>query len=459
MKTFKLYIFFFSQICVTTNLMAQTIFSKDGKYGIMDEKNTVIIKADYDSICVPTYYFVYGKGAVEPELNSDQKLQKRHLKLFIGVKANKYGYIIPPCQDHPEWTVSKTNYLSIQLKKLLFILESEDGYTFLTLDASSINTFGNAAIFSRSEFNKIQSYQHYDTKYDSIYPPGKQGSMTLLKDGKYGLFIYNKEIIPPSYDAPLILLNDSLIIASKDGKYGLLNNLELVIPFVYEKDRIQISRNHTFIELFNYGKIIKFITLKDYKEYTVLRDDTPVQYDTTWQYRITEFSYDSLVRNLCFVLGENLDKNKDNISPFLEKKYINSLDHHLIIYDTQKQSEIANFHKPNCHYLIQQNTGLIEEIEVVSTSQPKIIIRHYQSNTGKLAFEFEFLIKDEIGSCPEGISCPPSLESIPGGFQIIICTYYNKRRRARLSKVFGYIDGSTYHFYKKKRQFLKNTQK
>ncbi len=69
-------------------------------------------------------------------------------------------------------------------------------------------------------------------EYDAI-GDYNQGNISILKDGKFGVFNYQRGLlVDPSYDFNIRIYNDSTLIAGKDGKFGLIDLKENeIIPF------------------------------------------------------------------------------------------------------------------------------------------------------------------------------------------------------------------------------------
>jgi len=211
------------------------LIQQGSKWGVIDNKGQVVIRAEYDS------------------------LGNFNLGLAPFKKNNKWGYIdktqsiIIPAQFDMADTFTDNGRARVRLKGKygfinrngIFVIypefdaaENFDRHGFAKVKIASPNTDFN----TRKRLNKFRTGLIDDLgatviplKFDQIndYTPA---GFIVKYQGKSGLYDkYGKGVLPPIYDRVLINVHDTNFHLQKSGKHGLVDfNGEIVLPFEYD---------------------------------------------------------------------------------------------------------------------------------------------------------------------------------------------------------------------------------
>jgi len=221
---------------------------KDGKWGIIDTTENVLLEFKYDNISNPSNGFyktfegvlyedgrpkqgLFGladeKGTVviEPKYNHIYDYRKTWARVYIGTTHDgcnpiegKYGFID-------------------KLGKEVIPLTYNRADNFSKLGLAKVCKEGKCGYIDSTETAIIP------LKYDHITYLRKGLATTFMGttddlgnnlEGKYGVVDQSgKELAPPIYDA-IGWKTEIYVVAKKDGKFGMLKNGEVLIPFEYD---------------------------------------------------------------------------------------------------------------------------------------------------------------------------------------------------------------------------------
>lgn len=253
-----------------------------GKIGVVDWRGKIIIPFEYDSLTeVENTSFFYAK--------------KGNLNGIISEK----GQIKIPIKYRNIYSVYDEFDSEESSKKLLFIADETvidisnniviSGYNSITplhynrdkLIVSKNKKFGiihiNKKVLLPLEYDEVSNWVEY----------GPEKRHFIKKNGKYGLIEYEtfRTIIPAIYDKFVQVGN--LIFVTRNGKSGILdlNNKE-ICPLIFDEIRpykyfryndgknkgVYSKRGGKYFQINLYGKVLKQISEKEYKENTEFKN-------------------------------------------------------------------------------------------------------------------------------------------------------------------------------------------
>ena len=212
--------------------------SKGGKYGLIDFEGKEILACDYDEIKAL-------KGT-----KSNLLVKKAG---NVGL-VNEKGQTIIPVQYKEIKTLKegyKNEYIVVN-ENNQYGLVSTSGNILIEPKYEDIKYLNSSTLFAVKEsgvwklINTEDGQIIIDGGYDDI-KEAKTDSITIVKNGKYGVINTNKEEkITPTYEE-LKYAFSIYYIAKKDGKYGIINSEnQEVIPFEYIN--MTYVENGSFIE-------------------------------------------------------------------------------------------------------------------------------------------------------------------------------------------------------------------
>lgn len=439
------------------SVFAQTIFSKNGKYGIMDDENTVKVEAIYDSIFVPRFSMETGDGFVM--ISSDY--ETKYLEFYFTQKDSLFGFVSPHAKKG--WFIAEPSYTSLHLigAPLSLFIETKEGYSIAELSSFLVERFAANAIFSAQAIGGIKKIEFCDCLYDSIYRT--KGIIGITLNGLHGIWKNGKELIPPSYEQPLIFINDSLIIAKKNGKEGILKNNVPVTDFKYPFGSLVYNKYADIFEVnddqYDGENVLIYISAQDFKEYKVTANDEAIIKSENWNYDFGRLWRPDPSYDLILIEGDSIipESSLLNCSEF-EKNSSYGCEH-IIVIDPKWQSELINFKKKNCKYYsnnLHTEHTYIREIELIVGKDSTLMYRYYDVMSGKVAFAVPFVEWQEY----YGLGYEYLEEE---GVLKFTCTSNKVYKKwddfrpygARKTKTIGYVDEKNHGFYKSKKKLLK----
>lgn len=240
------------------------------KYGMVHSSGNILIPFEYENLQKQKNGFVLGRK------NGKTGVLDKTGKVKIPFQYNDLFEL----DEEAQLFIGDHKVISIENKPILF------GYDNLV----PIHYNHQKFIVSRNKKYGIVDIKNkilFPLEYDEIsnwveYGPEKRHF--VVKNGKYGLIEHEtfKIIIPPVYDG--FVQRRDIIFAHRKGKSGILdiNNKELC-PFIFDQirpglfwgtgygeddDRIYSKKNNKFYEITLTGKIVKEVSLKEYKKNT-----------------------------------------------------------------------------------------------------------------------------------------------------------------------------------------------
>ena len=199
--------------------------SKDGKYGLINFEGNQVLACEYDEI------------SALKSVKSNLLVKKAG---NVGL-VNEKGQTIIPVQ-YKEIKILKEGYKNEYIvvnENNQYGLISTSGNTLIEPKYEDIKYLNSSTLFAVKEsgvwklINTEDGQIIIDGGYDDITEV-KSDSITIVKDGKYGVINTNKEEKIASEYEELKYAFSIYYMAKKDGKYGVINteNQE-VIPFEY----------------------------------------------------------------------------------------------------------------------------------------------------------------------------------------------------------------------------------
>lgn len=266
MKKLTVLIFLFS-ISIKGNAQLYTI-EKDGKYGAINNKFTIVIKPSYDEIrgfrkgyTVAKLHQKYGvlntKGERVIPFQYEDLYHTNLPKVFVFEKDQKYGLItvsgkeiLPPNYGFSIAIVNKgKNYI---------VTNAEDKYALLDKKGIQLTNFKYDYIegdlpTSIYSFRIGEKYGYINTKGEEIIPAKFQyaarfqGNYAIVKNnGKSGIidkkgatvlpFVYDNILYKHSFEFDQYNYdNAEVFYLSKNGKYGILDKkLKTIVAIEYD---------------------------------------------------------------------------------------------------------------------------------------------------------------------------------------------------------------------------------
>ena len=199
--------------------------SKNGKYGLIDFEGKEIIPCDYDGILalasVKNEFLIKKAGNTGLINEKGQTIIPTQYKEILTLKDGYNSEYIIVNEDNKYGVINTTGTVLVEPKY------EEIKY----LNSSTMFAIKEAGVWKL--FNTENSNIIIDGGYDDIVE-AKNDSITIVKEGKYGIINANKEEkVVPQYD-DLKYIFSIYYIAKKDGKFGVINlENEEIIPFEY----------------------------------------------------------------------------------------------------------------------------------------------------------------------------------------------------------------------------------
>lgn len=199
--------------------------SKNGKYGLIDFEGKEIIPCDYDEILalasVRNEFLIKKAGNTGLVNEKGQTIIPTQYKAILTLKEGYNSEYIIVNEDNKYGVINTTGTVLVEPKY--------DDVKYV--NSSTMFAIKEAGVWKL--FNTENSNIIIDGGYDDIVE-AKNDSITIVKEGKYGIIDANKEEkVTPQYD-DLKYVFSIYYIAKKDGKFGIINlENEEIIPFEY----------------------------------------------------------------------------------------------------------------------------------------------------------------------------------------------------------------------------------
>lgn len=199
--------------------------SKNGKYGLIDFEGKEIIPCDYDEILaltsVKNEFLIKKAGNTGLVNEKGQTIIPTQYKEILTLKDGYNSEYIIVNEDNKYGVINTTGTVLVEPKY------EEIKY----LNSSTMFAIKESGVWKL--FNTENSNIIIDGGYDDIVE-AKNDSITIVKEGKYGIINVNKEEkVVPQYD-DLKYIFSIYYIAKKNGKFGVINlENEEIIPFEY----------------------------------------------------------------------------------------------------------------------------------------------------------------------------------------------------------------------------------
>ena len=222
----------------------------NGKYGFIDDKNTVIVPAEYDALFL-SYDFVTGIKDKQFYIFNEKGLPVGGPYDKIRSSETQRSNLIF-AQKNGLWSIISNTARGVifetQFKEINYLYDQD-------LLISSLNN-GKAHLVVKDKNNKYGIFEEYKGEmaipavYDGIYQKTYAVAQTYFvakKDKKFGVIDgFNRVTVPFEYDSINFnnarLINDEAqIVAVKNKKFGVINlSNQVVVPFEY-KEVVKIS--------------------------------------------------------------------------------------------------------------------------------------------------------------------------------------------------------------------------
>jgi hypothetical protein len=291
------YILILYFLLIAKNVIGQTIFSNNGKYGILDnESKKVSIPTEYDTIIARSKYEFFGEdyshSFILKKRNKYYFALKKHWFTSIR-KESKDGWRTYPyleSGDSTKWELFNQEFDTLyRLEELISVVSRKDAtiqdfethlgdtclqiyksihiviyrkegkYGLLTFDRTS-RTFGSYVVGQlryTQQFFSLDDIKIHPAKYDRIIPlpignDVDDKLLVTLSKKKYGIINLGENIeIEPQFDAVPIKLflnsnfnssdyEHSYYCVKKNGLWGIIylstknNNFIVCVPFLYQ---------------------------------------------------------------------------------------------------------------------------------------------------------------------------------------------------------------------------------
>ena len=223
---------------------------QDGKYGLIDFEGNKVLECDYDEILaltsVKNEFLVKKAGNVGLINEKGQTIIPTQYKEILTLKEKYTNEYIIVNENNKYGIISTSGAVLIEPKY-------EEVKYVNTSDSFAVKEDGVWKLYSVVNKGFI-----IEDGYDDIVEV-KNGNITVVKNGKYGIITSNKEEkIAPQYD-DLKYAFSIYYIAKKDDKYGIINlENEEIKPFEYlnmyyveEASFIQADKNETETVIFD----------------------------------------------------------------------------------------------------------------------------------------------------------------------------------------------------------------
>ncbi len=237
------------------------IAEKDGKSGLINTKGEVVIPFEYDAIDYDSkqYYKIFlnnrwgvvdkqFKTVLPPEYEEISTRHKYHL-LYKDAKyllANDKWEIITPTGFDEINVLSDDNIVVLIEGRWHFFDKETKHIDNVAYDAVRLQTFEGNSIelrykgdFATMDAKTKKIIMPYGYHYE--YPLG-QNLLRAKKDGKFGIFNSDGEMVVPAIYDSISVFGDSMVSSvEKDGLVGVIDTKgEFVIPLKYLADRIYL---------------------------------------------------------------------------------------------------------------------------------------------------------------------------------------------------------------------------
>lgn len=271
----------------SSTLSAQQIFFSEGKYGMLDRLSREVIHPKYDTIYVPSFSYVLNGKLKRKASDGESRLKQ----FYIAEQAGKQAFIIPGIKNGSDWKESDCIYDSIHLLdvagkgakdyigKTVHALLFQNGITeVLQISFLYEDIFASEAVFSRFVPTYITDYKFLSIDMDTILVAEDRQSFCLVKNGKYGLYRYPDLLVEPSYDYPLEMINDSLILVSDGEHCAIMKNGEIKSSFIYKRDGLTYLKHSGILAYRVIGEPARFIDLKSLNDRIISFNGDPYLY-------------------------------------------------------------------------------------------------------------------------------------------------------------------------------------
>lgn len=194
------------------------IFKQNDSYGLIDKDLNVLIEPIYD-------------GLFKGEKSS----------LLLAKKKDKYGYldtegrVVVPF-EYEIGTLEKNGLMVVKKDNKIGVINHKNEVVVnFEYDGIYYENTKNFVGIKNGEYFLINAFGE-NTKIDASWMGVQNGSkMFYEKDGKFGIFDFEKKYITKNIYDELSQNYSQLIIALKQGKYGLINNDgETKLSFIFD---------------------------------------------------------------------------------------------------------------------------------------------------------------------------------------------------------------------------------
>lgn len=255
---------------------------KGNKWALSEIKNLIIPEFVYDSVKLLNEYIqVLSKdGSDYVSFQNNQRLDLRNSSRLLLISAKD-----------PDAKADSTDHLLSFDKdgvKRLYNIKGEKVLAGWFDEVKVIN--GILFEIRNKELKGISDTTGQNVlpiKYDAI-GNDIDGNISILKDKKFGLFIYYpRKVIEPDYDAQIKPYNKELLIALKDGKYGIMNyEEEFLLPFSFDKinywtDSTALLKSEDQWRMIHIRTQDTLMTLNDYQQVSDFNNEKTLLIKTT----------------------------------------------------------------------------------------------------------------------------------------------------------------------------------
>ena len=337
-------------------------FEKDGKFGLVDYSEKVVLDAEYDSI------------VAMPGIENNLIIEKEGLFGVYNILTNEI-VIEPKYVEVKTLNDDYSNGYIVKNDQNLYGLIAADKKQVLDFKYTEIKSISSNNMYAVVENDKEILVDNTDkTIIDSGYESIEEihtSDIVIKKDGKFGLITtLNEEKLKAEYDY-LKYAFDNYYIAGKDGKKGIIDiesNVKVAfeyqtITYVEEANLFVADKNETSTDIINSNlevAISNVIISELNTEYGYLRVRDGENYKY-YNFKLEEkTNIEMLATNTLFLIKENgkygyVNKNGDKV---VNAKYDDAMEQNKFGYCAVKKDGLWGVLKSDGTVLLEPSVNL-----------------------------------------------------------------------------------------------------
>ena len=412
----------------------QTIFKDGEKYGLLDQNNQTILKAEYDTIFNPSI--------TKRELSNGYK----GANFYIYKKGNKQGFAYP--WQKKRWNVSEPIYDSIEFIKFFQYVRLNKGkkYQLLWFDYYWANRFASNAIFSDMRIAGVKQYKQYDAWYDTIYSSSYAKSIVLRNDHAYEFVTRDGIQLKNQYDTILEYIDTGLYQYWSNDSFQLLHDEEVVVDESFKEGELTFHKSFHIIEIVRYGQPIEFIDLNTGERFYLKQDGENVIRNRQANIYLVWLNYLLPNGDSCmFFTGTTSRKEKIEHGTREWEIYNNA---NYLSFTKRNQEPLVVYSDTSCGYFVHDNR-IVQEIKPHEKGTKQIRVKLYDLLSKQVLYEY--VISDYQNWINLEVKAKVDYEAKVDYYEISLG---QKSGKTWGNRVLGYLDKQTLKFYKTKEKLL-----